>query len=59
MDVGYSLGVHYVKFLVVEALEGRESLVQEVVDCLVPGGKYEVSLFKFIIPLPIETASKT
>ena len=40
MDVGYSLGVHYVKLLVVEAFDGRESLVQEVVDCLVPGGIY-------------------
>ena len=38
MDVGNSLGVHYVKLPIVEVLEGRESLVQEVVDCLVPGG---------------------
>ena len=38
MDVGDSLGVDDVKLLVVEALQGRESLVQELVDCLVLGG---------------------
>ena len=38
MDVGYSSGVDNAKLLVVEALEGRESLMQEVVDCLVLGG---------------------
>ncbi len=38
MDVGNSFGVDDTKHLVVEALEGRESLMQEVVDCLVLGG---------------------
>ncbi len=38
MDVGDSLGVDDAKLLVVEALDGREGLVQEVVDCLVLGG---------------------
>ena len=35
MDVGDSSGVDDTKLLVVEALEGRESLMQEVVDCLI------------------------
>ncbi len=35
MDVGDSSGVDDAKLLVVEALEGRESLMQEVADCLI------------------------
>ncbi len=38
MDVGDSSGVDDTKRLVVEALQGRESLMQKVVYCLVSGG---------------------
>ena len=38
MDVGDSFGVDDTKLLVVEALDGRQSLMQQVVDCLVLGG---------------------
>jgi hypothetical protein len=37
MDVGYKLGVDDLKLLVVVALDGREGLVQEVIDCLLLG----------------------
>ena len=37
MDVGDNVGVDDVKLLVLEALDGREGLVQEVADCLLLG----------------------
>jgi hypothetical protein len=37
MDVGDKVGVEDVKLLVLEALDGREGLVQEVADCLLLG----------------------
>ena len=37
MDVGDKLGVDDVKLLVIQALDGREGLLQEVADCLLLG----------------------